>query len=209
MGWRSYVLASQATGLTEDGLSAEIDTSVTDTNAAYTIRAVLITGTLLDADADFARYEVRNVTVTNFFMPTVQVTYPNGGEVVGPGPVNITWTASDQNTDETLGFSVEVSNDTGTTWKVVVYGTTLQQATWDPQSPFYGLPAGDQFLVRINCTDGRYVVFDESDAVFTLQTPVAPVYLPLELITVVAVAVIVIVILVITCILKRRQSAAK
>jgi len=138
MGWRCYVKASQATTVTSDGRWAEMDTQITGTNATYDVRTRFITGTSLDSVSAFNSYTVTNVTITNFFVPTVQVIYPNGGEVVGPDPFTITWTASDPNEpEEILGFSVEISNDSGQTWKVIVYGTTQKQATWDPGSTVY------------------------------------------------------------------------
>jgi subtilisin family serine protease len=210
MAWQCYVRAFSGAGATTDGLAGEVDTSLTNLNDRYDVRAIFITGTSLDADLDFCSQTVPRVTVTNFFAPTLAVTAPNGGEEYEwEKTVNITWTASDQNLDEDLQFSVEVSNDSGANWQVIVYGTPLFQATWNPSSTFYGLPPSTQCLVRVNVTDGMFTVSDTSNSVFTTKAKEEVPPLPLELITVVIVAVLVIVILLVTCLLKRRQTAAK
>jgi subtilisin family serine protease len=217
MAWMTDVYAFQATGLSEAGLSASLDTSITGTNAAYDIRAAFSTGTSLDADTGFTSVFLSNITVQNFFAPSIDSLTPNGGETRGPDPFTISWTASDPNTaagsslslGETLGFSVEVSNDSGTTWKVITFGTTLTSVVWDPQSAYYGLDGTDQMLVRVNCTDGMFTTSRTSAAVFTVSTPAPVPRPPYELYVVIGVAVIVIVILLVTCLLKRRQTAAK
>jgi hypothetical protein len=211
MGWSCLVYAFQAAGVTTDGLASQMDTSATNTNAQYDVRALFITGTSLDQDSTFCSQIVPSVTVTNFFAPTVTVYSPNGGESFKrENPITITWTASDLNVpDETLGFSVEVSPDNGGTWKVVIFGTTLHTATWNPSSAYYGLPAGTQFLVRVNVTDGRYTASDTSDATFTITEIPPTAAPPWELYTVIIVAVVVVVILLATCLLKRRQTPAK
>ncbi len=212
MAWKTDVYAFQAVGVTADGQSAMIDSSSTGTNARYGVRTSMITGTTLDADSAFSSYTVSNIGFTNFFAPTILSIEPNGGEVLGPGPFQINWTATDPNVatgEEVLQFSVEVSNDTGATWKSVSFGTTLNSIVWDPQNPYYGLPAGDQFLVRVNCTDGMYSTSLTSAAVFTVEGVPPAVYIPYELIVAGAVIAIVIIILIATCLLKRRQTALK
>ncbi|MFX1561846.1 MAG: S8 family serine peptidase [Promethearchaeota archaeon] len=190
------------------GLTSGFDTHTLGLNTVIDLKLKGWTGTSIDFGTGMD-VDVKNVSITNFFAPTLAVTSPNGGEIKNPGSITITWTASDANLDEILGFTVEVSNDTGATWKLVVFGTTLMSATWDSLNAFYGLPSGDQFMVRVNCTDGMYTVSDTSDAVFTILPVETTIQLPYELYIVIAVAVIVILILVVTCLLKRRQVAAK
>ncbi len=213
MAWKTDVYAYQAIPVTNDGQAASMDTwNYITSNARYGVRAVLITGTTLDWDTGFSAVSISNVSFTNFFAPVISSIEPNGGETVGPNPFSINWTATDQNValgDEVLGFSVEVSNDSGLTWKVITYGTTLNSLVWDPSNPYYGLPAGDQFLVRVNCTDGMYTVSRTSAATFTVLG-LPPTYTPpYEIYVVIGVVVIVIVILLVTCLLKRRQTVAK
>jgi subtilisin family serine protease len=216
MGWQVYVYAYQAVGVETAGLSSEMDTAITDTNAAYDVRARMITGTTLDLDDAFSSYSVSNVYVQNFHQPIVEVTSPGDAadQTVGPGLVNINWTGTDINGD-LLGYSVEVSNDSGATWKVIVYGTTQTSTVWDPQSAFYGMPPTPMnadgtytpnFLVRVNVTDGRYTDSDVCDNLFILAAEVVIPTPPLELFVVIIVIVIVIIILLATCLLKRRQS---
>ena len=213
MGWISDVYAYASTGVIQDGDTCVMDTYITGTNGAYDVMASFITGTSLDSDPSFGSSRiVSNVTFTNFFAPTIDSLTPNGGESLGPDPFTISWTASDPNVDvgdEVLGFSVEVSNDSGTTWKVITFGTTLTSIVWDPTSSYYGLAGTDQMLVRVNCTDGRYTASRTSAAVFTVITPTPVPRPPYEMYVVIGVAVIVIVILLVTCLLKRRQTAAK
>jgi hypothetical protein len=213
MGWICTLAARQSAGFTETGLTATVDTSFTSTNARYDVRALAITGTSLDFDPSLTGILVENVTITNFFPPTLTLTAPNvGDEFNWLNPVTISWTATDPNVatgEELLGFSVEVSNDTGATWKTVIFGTTQTSATWEPSSPFYGLPPGEDFLVRVNCTDGMYTVSETMTGTFKVVYEPLPPPPPYELITIIVVVVIVIIILLVTCLLKRRQTAAK
>ncbi|MFX0168703.1 MAG: S8 family serine peptidase [Candidatus Hodarchaeota archaeon] len=215
MGWTNDIYAFSAVPYTEDGDMCIMDTTMTGTNAAYDVRASFTTGTSLDygSTAGFsASRTVPNVTFTNFFAPEITSLEPNGGEVLGYNPFQINWTAFDENAaigDEIIGFSVEVSNDSGLTWKIITFGTTLNSIVWDPYSSYYGLTPTNQMLVRVNATDGRYVTSRTSAAVFTVEAKIILPTPPYELYVVIGVAVIVIVILLITCLLKRRQTSAK
>lgn len=149
------------------------DTADMGFNGVFHVRLRLITGTSLDADDSFSSRIIRNVTIINFFPPSVTVLSPGAtpGTSEGPGLVTINWTGSDLNTDETLQYTVEVSNDLGENWKTIAY-TTQTSTFWDPTSAFYGLPPSSyeadgtmvpKFLVRVNVTDGRYSASDTSD----------------------------------------------
>jgi len=209
-----WASASLITHYVSTGLASSADTHDLGLNAAVDLKLKALTGTSLDLST-LLETMILNVSVTNFFPPTVTVLSPNGGEVYQrTSPITITWTASDPNVDlpphdETLGFSVEVSNNSGVTWKTIVFGTTLTHATWVPSSAFYGLPAGTQFRVRVTVTDGRYTASDISDHDFTVQQPSTAPAPPWELYTVIIVAVVVVIILLATCLLKRRQAPAK
>jgi hypothetical protein len=217
MGWTTDVYAFQSAGITQTGTAGSLDTAFTGTNAAYDVRAAFSTGTSLDQDTSFTSVFLSNITCTNFFAPSIDSISPNGGEDLGPGVISISWTASDPNTaagsslslGETLGFSVEVSNDSGMTWKVITFGTTLLSTSWDPDSSYYGLTGTNQMLVRVNCTDGMFISSRTSAAVFTVHNTERPIRPPYEMYVVIGVAVVVILILLITCLLKRRQTAAK
>jgi hypothetical protein len=208
IGWIFKFSAASVDTYIADGLTYTFDTHAIGTNAVFDVRARAVTGTSLDFFAEYSAISASNVTITNFFPPTVDITYPVGGEdLTWNVPFNITWTGTDPNVpEETLQYTVEVSNDTGATWKVVVFGTILNQASWDPTSSFYGFPPGDQFLVRVNCTDGRFIHSDTIGAVFTLTYVTPPPPPPWELITIAVVAIVVVVILLVTCFLKRKQT---
>jgi hypothetical protein len=219
-GWPTnlpFTLTASASAIVHNaasGLAATADTWNLGLNGVIDVLLKGLTGTSLDWGT-LLEVKHTNIAVENYFAPTIQVTAPNGGESFDwESPVTITWTAADRNVDEApydeiLGFSVEVSNNSGTTWKVIVFGTTLKTATWNPSSAYYGLPPGSTFLVRVNVTDGMYTASDVSDATFTLTYTTPPPAPPLELYTVIIVAVVVVVILLATCLLKRRQTPAK
>lgn len=145
------------------GLSSIVDSQSLDKNGVLDIVVRGYTGTSLDW-LPIMEYTVTNVAITNLFPPTVEVTYPNGGEIVGPELVNITWIANDPNVEDSLQFYVDISNDSGVTW-VRGRWTRNTFSLWKPLD--FGLPPGDQYLVRITASDGLYEGFDISDAVFT------------------------------------------
>jgi hypothetical protein len=219
-GWPvlEFTIAATASLLSHSittGLASSRDTGAMGNAVGLDVVLKGLTGTSLDS-SNFLEHKIPNISVTNRFAPTVQVVHPNGGEVVGPGAVTLNWTGHDRNVDEYpndefLTYSVEISNNSGTSWKLVIFSTSLDHGTWNPQSAFYGFPAGSQFLVRVNVTDGVFAASDTSDAVFTVQsgTTTSSTQPPYELYTIIVVAVIVIVILLTTCVLKRRQTSAK
>jgi hypothetical protein len=162
-----------------DGDSASLDTSITYRNAHYDMKAQFITGTSLDwglASGFISWKIIPNVSVSNFFPPSIDSLDPNGGEVLGPEPFIISWTATDPNTaagdspsqGEVLSFSVEVTNDAGFSWRTITYGTTQNYIVYDPHSLGYGLDGSDMWLVRLNCTDGMWTVSRTSAATFTV-----------------------------------------
>ncbi|MFW9903451.1 MAG: S8 family serine peptidase [Candidatus Thorarchaeota archaeon] len=159
-GRASLGVAQRTTGMT-----ATVDSSGLGKNGVFEIVVKGYTGTSLDW-LPFAEYRVVNVNISNLLPPTVKVTYPNGGETVGPDPVTITWTASDPNDEETLLFTVEVSSDAGDTWERLVRNRRdISSYEWDPMDN--GFDPGDQYLVRVTVTDRLFVVSDVSDTVFT------------------------------------------
>lgn len=100
--------------------------------------------------------------------PSVSLTAPNGGQTFGPGPVNITWTASDAHGDA-LTYAIEYSTDNGNTWETLV-------VDWPEQSLAVNgaqLPATTQGLIRVIASDGFNTATAQSAAPFTVQ-PHAP-----------------------------------
>jgi hypothetical protein len=161
--WESFIAYNE----TADGRSVIVDTANIGNNDPCDVCLRLITGTSLDKDNSFATYTVENVTFVNFFRPIVTVLSPNGGEIEGPDPITIRWIGTDLNQDEVLHYSVEISNDSGSTWFLIVTDTTASEITWDPFGE-HSLPRGDQYLVRVNVTDGRWSASDTSNAVWSL-----------------------------------------
>jgi hypothetical protein len=186
------------------GLSVSVDTHDLGLNTAVDVVLKGITGTSLDEQTN-VEIAYPNVTFTNFFVPTLTLLNPTAGDVRGPGPFAINWTASDTNLDETLSFQVEMSNNGGLNWSLIVAGTTEFSTVWDPTG-FYGMLGTEEMMFRVTVTDGMYSV-TETSGLFTVEPPEAePVPPPYETYVVIAVIVIVIIILLATCFLKRRQT---
>jgi hypothetical protein len=151
-----------------DGFAVTVDTADLDVNANVNLVLNGITGTSLDTGRSM-ELSWSNISFTNFFAPQITSLNPNGGEDLGPDPITISWTATDENQDELLSFTVEVSNDSGLMWKVISYGTLETSILWDPNDSYYGLIGTDEMLVRVNCTDGRYTISRTSAEVFTVN----------------------------------------
>lgn len=202
--WHFTLKASQILSNPTPGRTGLYDTHGLGLNlAGFDVTLKLITGTSLDYGS-WLTYTVTNLSVTNFFEPTLSLLNPIAGDVRGPEPFAFNWSASDRNSDETLAFQVLVSNDDGLNWSVVVPATTDTSAVWDPNG-FYAVNATDTMRWRVVCTDGVYTVTETSGQFELLpeETPLPPP--PYETYVVIAVIVIVVIILLATCILKRRQ----
>ncbi len=95
--------------------------------------------------------------------PVVEVTFPNGGEILNPPDVDIVWTSSDDDPSDVLTHTVQFSPDSGTTWETLVTdfsGNTLNVSLFD-------LGQTTQGLVRVIASDGFLSDTDESDGIFT------------------------------------------
>jgi len=102
--------------------------------------------------------------------PLVAVTAPNGGESWYRGTTqNITWTASDAS--GVAGIALEYSTNNGGTWTSIATGEANDGAyAWTVPAV-----ATTQALVRLTATDAHgNAASDESDAVFTIVTNIAP-----------------------------------
>jgi hypothetical protein len=204
--WHFTAKASQILSNPTPGRTALYDTHDLGINlAGFDVTLKLVTGTSLDFGS-WLTYQVTNLSVTNFFEPTVSLVNPIAGDVRGPDPFWFNWTASDANSDETLSFQVLVSNDDGLNWSVVVPATSDMAAMWDPNG-FYAVNATDTMRWRVICTDGIHEVIATSGTFEVLPPPPEVPPPPYELYVVIAVIVIVIIILLTTCFLKRRQVA--
>ncbi len=140
-----------------ESASVEIDTHALNNNATCTINmtAWLVNGS-------FVSYMVPNVFIGNFFRPEIWVLSPNGGEV-WTGINQITWAASDKNSDETLTYEVLISSDEGQTFQLL--GAQLNKTWFDWDST--GFLVRDTYVVMVRASDSIYTVSDVSDGTFT------------------------------------------
>jgi hypothetical protein len=141
----------------ENETTLEIDTRFLGNNATCTIIASTILG-----NGTVWTEEFTNVYIGNFFVPRVQVVTPNGGEN-WTSLHNITWTASDVNTDDTLHYDVLFSDDSGTTYVTLVKSTNKTSFEWDCSN----LEKGDNYTVEVRVTDSIYFNSDWSDSEFS------------------------------------------
>ena len=95
--------------------------------------------------------------------PTVQVSSPNGGEILDGATIPVTWTASDPDGDP-LRFNVQYSRDNGATWEMLaqdIEGTSVELDASNVGSTTQG-------LFRVWVSDGIHTAYDQSDAPFTV-----------------------------------------
>jgi hypothetical protein len=146
----------------ENETTLEIDTRLLGNNATCTIVAstLLLNGTTVSK-------EYTDVYIGNFFIPRVQVVSPNGGED-WTSLHNITWTASDVNTDDSLLYDVLFSDDSGSSFEVLIESTNQTWFEWNCS----GLDKSDNYTVEVRVTDGIYFDSDRSDAEFSAGTVV-------------------------------------
>jgi len=109
--------------------------------------------------------------------PTVQITYPNGGENLSGPSVNVTWTANDPDGDP-LVYALLYSADAGATWQTLVTGLTQTGHTVDLSE----LPGSDQALFKVIASDGVNTGQDQSDVTFRVarKAPAAFIIAPDE-----------------------------
>jgi hypothetical protein len=103
--------------------------------------------------------------------PMVEVTSPNGSEVLAAGTHNVTWTASDADGDA-LSFLVQYSPDGGETWQPIALLPPGQPV--QAQLVVDELPPGINGLVRVNASDGINTGVDQSDCPFSLGQGAGP-----------------------------------
>jgi hypothetical protein len=137
--------------------TVEIDTRRLGNNATCTVNvtAWLFNGTVIS-------HNISDVFIGNFFEPQIELITPNGGEVL-TDPWNVTWTAYDNNTDETLEFEVLVSADGGVTFQLLSAGITESWYVWDSA----GFLNQSTYVIEVRVTDGIYTTWDRSDEPFT------------------------------------------
>ena len=104
--------------------------------------------------------------------PSVDVLFPNGGEVLDPGGSHlISWAGFDPDGDQ-LTYAVLISRDAGETWIPLSVDASGRNLTWATGS----FQEGASYLVRVLATDGVNTGGDTSDGVFSLgvgKNPIA------------------------------------
>lgn len=96
--------------------------------------------------------------------PTLKVLEPVGGAVWPIGPQTIRWEAADLDGDP-LVYTVQYSNDLGTTWKTFALNAT--ETTLEVEAALLAGSASGQALIRVFASDGFNSVIAES-APFTV-----------------------------------------
>ena len=107
--------------------------------------------------------------------PTVNVTFPNGGEVLNDPTATFTWTAADPDGDA-LSYTLEYSADNGTTWKTLAINWNSESFTVDVTK----LHGSNQALARVTASDAFNCGQAQSQGTFTVpdHAPTADVFSP-------------------------------
>jgi len=96
--------------------------------------------------------------------PSVNVTFPNGGEILLSGDNHtITWEAFDLDGDM-LTYTVAYSQDGGENWVPLALDISGNSYNWNTKS----LPTGTNYMVKVMANDGINTGEDTSNDVFTL-----------------------------------------
>lgn len=107
--------------------------------------------------------------------PSINITAPTPGQVLGGTSATFTWTASDPDGD-LLAYTVEYSADNGATWQTLAIN-------WDAQTfpiDLAALPGSSQARLRVTASDGFNCATAEVQGTFTTPAhgPVATITLP-------------------------------
>jgi len=141
-----------------DQLEFEWNTALHDDGVGYKLRVIASDGVLTGQDESDDTFEL-----DNFYAPTVELTYPNGGEVLN-GTITITWDAFDLNSD-TLTYDVFYSDNNGSDWTALASGLTLPEFEWNTILHDDGIG----YMIRVIVSDGVLTGQDESDTPFELD----------------------------------------
>lgn len=87
-------------------------------------------------------YGYRNVSLSNFFTPSVVVYKPI---IIANEVYNITWTCTDKNANDTNFFSVGLSGDDGVSFQVLARNLTQSYYIWDAA----GFMQRDDYIYRV------------------------------------------------------------
>ncbi|MFW9789299.1 MAG: hypothetical protein ACFFE1_16625, partial [Candidatus Thorarchaeota archaeon] len=122
---------------------------------------------LYDSDNDVLLQNVFRWLTENR-APSVEVSAPNGGEVLS-GLVLVNWTAVDFDSDP-LTFDVYYSDNAGSDWNLLQSGVTGLQYEWNTTLH----DDGTGYMIRVEVSDGIHATMDDSDATFELDNRLGP-----------------------------------
>jgi hypothetical protein len=160
-------------------------------NASFTYYVVPENHTIIEKDTDKMPFtfnipyvngtklvQIRNAT--GFLLgekgvsdnaPTVNVSYPDGGEELEIGNnYTVTWEANDLDGDE-LHYILSYSRDEGETWIPLASELNQTSFVWNTST----LLAGDTYLIKVMATDGVNTGEDQSNNTFTTLDSILPV----------------------------------
>lgn len=133
--------------------------------------------------------------------PTVEVIYPNGGEVLN-GTHFIDWDAADLD-DDPMVYAVYLSNNNGSSWSVLDTGLTVSE--YEFNTTLY--EDANSYMVRIVVTANGVSTEDTSDTPFEIDNIPYPIEAPLADLTLIVVimAGVVVGVIIIFIILKKKK----
>jgi uncharacterized repeat protein (TIGR01451 family) len=91
-------------------------------------------------------------------VPSVQILYPNGGEMLSGETISLQWSGTDLDADE-LTYTIQYSADAGETWETL--GVDQPGSPYEVDSTV--LKSTSQGLFRVKISDGFFTTWDESD----------------------------------------------
>jgi len=99
-------------------------------------------------------------------LPTVSITYPNGGETLKAGSTyTIQWTSSNLTTG-----AVRILFYDGSSWTTVVTNLPLSQTSYSWTVPNINATGCKIRVGNYNTSTSAWIVYDDSDSTFTIQT---------------------------------------
>jgi parallel beta-helix repeat protein len=140
----------------DDYLGIDTDTdSIGDTNIPYNNSGNIING------GDFLP-----LILHDNIPPTVNVIYPNGGEIFNTSNITIQWIADDNSGKNNLNINIYYSDNAGETWQLISQDEENDdEYLWDIQN----LPEGQNYLIKIEAYDvAGNIQNDTSDATFAI-----------------------------------------
>jgi len=129
--------------------------------ANYLLKVEATDGTSTGMDLSDAPFEIANEFMNT--TPIVLVLRPNGGERVRV-IYEIQWSATDLEGDP-LTYTISYSPNGGDTWTLLASEVTGTSYQWDTS----GVQVGENYLIKIEASDGRLTTEDCSDYKFAVE----------------------------------------